>query len=134
MNLEKHLSCGEQTRIRYRPLAGEITWTSFYFAGYLPSQAQASIVTKLPTYSLHLRKPGAMSMDIDDDSARQLRPEQEKELTRLWRTWRTVLEMLVDRVCAPRDSAASEPHTDMQRDPGLRHLRRRSNNDTRPIS
>lgn len=49
-----------------------------------------------------------MSMDIDDDNARQIRPEVEKELTRLWRTWRTVLEMLVDRVCAPNDHGRLE--------------------------
>lgn len=54
-----------------------------------------------------------MSMDIDDDGALQLRPEQDKELTRLWRTWRTVLEMLVDRVCARIDHAVPEPHTDL---------------------
>lgn len=51
-------------------------------------------------------------MDIDDDNARQLRPEQDKEWTRLWRTWRTVLEMLVDRVCATPDHAIRKVHTD----------------------
>lgn len=36
-------------------------------------------------------------MDLDDRP--KLSVEAEKEVTRLWRTWRTVLEMLVDRVC-----------------------------------
>jgi DNA-directed RNA polymerases I, II, and III subunit RPABC1 len=37
-------------------------------------------------------------MDIDDDDRPKLSEEAEKELTRLWRTWRTVNEMLLDRV------------------------------------
>lgn len=42
-------------------------------------------------------------MDIDDQNddygRHKLSEEGEKELTRLWRTWRTVNEMLLDRVC-----------------------------------
>jgi RNA polymerase Rpb5, N-terminal domain len=38
-------------------------------------------------------------MDIDEDDQPKLSEEGEKELTRLWRTWKTVIEMLVDRVC-----------------------------------
>lgn len=53
-----------------------------------------------------------MSMDIDDDGMRQLRPEFDKEWTRLWRTWRTVLEMLVDRVCASLDLVIRKARTD----------------------
>jgi hypothetical protein len=53
-----------------------------------------------------------MSMDIDDDGMRQVRPEIDKEWTRLWRTWRTVLEMLVDRVCAWLDVVTWRAHTD----------------------
>jgi hypothetical protein len=38
-------------------------------------------------------------MEIDQgNGAPKLSPEADRELTRLWRTWRTVLEMLVDRV------------------------------------
>ena len=38
-------------------------------------------------------------MEIDEgDGAPKLSAEADRELTRLWRTWRTVLEMLVDRV------------------------------------
>lgn len=36
---------------------------------------------------------------MDYDEVPKLSVEQERELTRLWRTWKTVLEMLVDRVC-----------------------------------
>lgn len=38
-------------------------------------------------------------MDFDDRP--KLSAEAEREVTRLWRTWRTVLEMLVDRVSPP---------------------------------
>lgn len=38
------------------------------------------------------------AMDVDEDR-QNLSNEEERDLTRLWRTWRTVLEMLVDRVC-----------------------------------
>lgn len=38
------------------------------------------------------------SMDIDEDDQPKLSEEGEKELTRLWRTWKTVIEMLMDRV------------------------------------
>lgn len=34
-----------------------------------------------------------------DGHTNKLSAEADRELTRLWRTWRTVLEMLVDRVC-----------------------------------
>jgi len=37
-------------------------------------------------------------MDIDDDDQHKLSEVGEKELTRLWRTWKTVIEMLMDRV------------------------------------
>jgi hypothetical protein len=38
-------------------------------------------------------------MEIDEgNGAVNLSPEADRELTRLWRTWRTVLEMLVDGV------------------------------------
>ena len=37
------------------------------------------------------------SMEIDDERPK-LSAEADRELSRLWRTWRTVLEMLVDRV------------------------------------
>lgn len=33
------------------------------------------------------------------DECRKLPPEADRELTRLWRTWITVLQMLHDRVC-----------------------------------
>ena len=40
-------------------------------------------------------------MEIDEgNGAPKLSAEADRELTRLWRTWRTVLEMLVDRVRA----------------------------------
>ena len=40
-----------------------------------------------------------LAMEIDEgDGAPKLSAEADRELTRLWRTWRTVLEMLVDRV------------------------------------
>jgi hypothetical protein len=51
-------------------------------------------------------------MDIDDDGMRQVRPEVDKEWTRLWRTWRTVLEMLVDRVCVSLDLSICKTHPD----------------------
>lgn len=38
------------------------------------------------------------SMDYEDRP--KLSVDAEKEITRLWRTWKTVLEMLVDRVCS----------------------------------
>jgi RNA polymerase Rpb5, N-terminal domain len=38
-------------------------------------------------------------MDLDEDDRPKLSEEGEKELTRLWRTWKTVIEMLMDRVC-----------------------------------
>ena len=37
-------------------------------------------------------------MDIDEAGRSIVSEEAEKELTRLWRTWRTVNEMLMDRV------------------------------------
>lgn len=37
-----------------------------------------------------------IAMDFDDRP--KLSVDAEKEITRLWRTWKTVLEMLVDRV------------------------------------
>ena len=36
-------------------------------------------------------------MDVDDERPK-MSAEADRELTKLWRTWRTVLEMLVDRV------------------------------------
>ncbi|RMZ82649.1 hypothetical protein DV738_g1646, partial [Chaetothyriales sp. CBS 135597] len=39
----------------------------------------------------------AMDLDGPGLETSQLRPHQDAEVTRLWRTWRTVLEMLVDR-------------------------------------
>ena len=40
------------------------------------------------------------AMELDDDSFTQhkLTADTDRDLTRLWRTWRTVNEMLVDRV------------------------------------
>lgn len=43
--------------------------------------------------------PFTVKMDLDDRP--KLSAEAEREVTRLWRTWRTVLEMLVDRVRFP---------------------------------
>ena len=41
--------------------------------------------------------------DIEDNNeAAQTFSDAERELTRLWRAWRTVHEMCQDRVCAPR--------------------------------
>ena len=37
-------------------------------------------------------------MDIDEDDRPKLSEDGEKDLTRLWRTWKTVIEMLMDRV------------------------------------
>jgi RNA polymerase Rpb5, N-terminal domain len=37
-------------------------------------------------------------MDMEEDDGFKLSEEGEKELTRLWRTWKTVIEMLMDRV------------------------------------
>ena len=37
---------------------------------------------------------------MDPSSGPELTVEGEREATRLWRTWKTVLEMLKDRVCA----------------------------------
>lgn len=37
-------------------------------------------------------------MELDEDNRLKLSEEGEKELTRLWRTWKTVNEMLMDRV------------------------------------
>jgi len=48
-------------------------------------------------------------MDLDDDRPK-LSSEAERELTRLWRTWRTVLEMLVDRVGAARHASSLSDH------------------------
>jgi len=36
-------------------------------------------------------------MDMEEDDRPKLSQSQEQEVSRLWRTWRTVLEMLVDR-------------------------------------
>lgn len=37
-------------------------------------------------------------MNIDEDDRPKLSEDGEKDLTRLWRTWKTVIEMLMDRV------------------------------------
>ena len=38
------------------------------------------------------------NMDLDEAGRPKLSEDAEKELTRLWRTWKTVNEMLLDRV------------------------------------
>ncbi|KEF52335.1 DNA-directed RNA polymerase I, II, and III subunit RPABC1 [Exophiala aquamarina CBS 119918] len=65
-------------------------------------------------------------MDLDDRP--KLSAEAEREVTRLWRTWRTVLEMLVDRGYAISDSEMTISRDDFQRkfgDPQTGHAERR---------
>ncbi|EHY53877.1 DNA-directed RNA polymerases II 24 kDa polypeptide (RNA polymerase II subunit 5) [Exophiala dermatitidis] len=65
-------------------------------------------------------------MDYDDRP--KLSVEGEKELTRLWRTWRTVLEMLVDRGYAIAQDELAITRDDFQRkfgDPSTGHVERR---------
>ncbi|EXJ53442.1 DNA-directed RNA polymerase I, II, and III subunit RPABC1 [Cladophialophora psammophila CBS 110553] len=65
-------------------------------------------------------------MDLDDRP--KLSVEAEKEVTRLWRTWRTVLEMLVDRGYAIAENELKISRDEFQRkfgDPQSGHAERR---------